>query len=161
MCKEHRPYEEFCKLKRSPDGLYFRCRECNKQASAEYRAKNPDKMRQLDRAWYERNREKKVEYSSNWNANNREKYRVNKNASNRKRAAVMTRLPSWTTNELIVKFYEEAANLTESTGIKHSVDHIVPLNSKKVCGLHCHTNLRVIPLDDNVKKGNRSWPDMP
>jgi len=41
------------------------------------------------------------------------------------------------------------------------VDHIVPLSSPKVCGLHCSANLQVIPKHVNDSKGNAWWPDMP
>lgn len=41
------------------------------------------------------------------------------------------------------------------------VDHIVPLKSRIVCGLHAWTNVQVIPALANIVKGNRSWPDMP
>ena len=39
-----------------------------------------------------------------------------------------------------------------------SVDHIIPLNSKVVCGLHIETNLRIIDLEENKSKGNRFKP---
>jgi hypothetical protein len=41
-----------------------------------------------------------------------------------------------------------------------AVDHIVPLNSSKVCGLHCPDNLRCIPKRLNSFKKNRYWIDM-
>lgn len=47
------------------------------------------------------------------------------------------------------------------TGVRYSVDHIVPLQHPIVCGLHRPTNFEVVPLLDNVRKGNRWWPDMP
>lgn len=48
-----------------------------------------------------------------------------------------------------------------STGVDFEVDHVIPLRSKLVCGLHNEFNLRVIPAIENNKKGNRYWPDMP
>jgi hypothetical protein len=45
-------------------------------------------------------------------------------------------------------------------GTKYAVDHIVPLVSEKVCGLHNAYNLSVITLSENVRKSNRFWPDM-
>lgn len=69
--------------------------------------------------------------------------------------------PAWAEPFKILAFYEAARNLTVGTGILHSVDHIVPLRSDLVCGLHCPDNLRVIPQADNVSKGNYEWPDMP
>ena len=35
------------------------------------------------------------------------------------------------------------------------VDHIIPLQSKKVCGLHVHNNLRIITAHQNQLKSNR------
>lgn len=49
----------------------------------------------------------------------------------------------------ILKIYEEA----RSSGL--SVDHIVPLRGKLVCGLHVPWNLQIMPLLDNIKKGNK------
>ena len=35
-----------------------------------------------------------------------------------------------------------AAELKKTTGQRWEVDHIVPIKSKLVCGLHCASNLR-------------------
>jgi hypothetical protein len=69
--------------------------------------------------------------------------------------------PPWADRNAIRKAWELSALATAMSGIQHSVDHIVPLVNPIVCGLHVEWNLRVIPLEDNVKKGNATWPDMP
>ena len=68
------------------------------------------------------------------------------------------RIPSWLNQTDIVeikKKYQEAAHLTDTTGIKWSVDHIIPLNGAIVCGLHVPSNLQVIPLSMNLSKRNK------
>lgn len=46
--------------------------------------------------------------------------------------------------------YKLAKLRTEKTGIKWHVDHIVPLKSKIVCGLHNEFNIRVIDARSNI-----------
>ena len=69
--------------------------------------------------------------------------------------------PAWANEFFIEEIYDLARRRTKATGIEWEVDHIVPLNSKKVCGLHVEYNLQVIPAKLNRSKGNRWWPDMP
>lgn len=69
--------------------------------------------------------------------------------------------PAWADKAKVLAFYMECAKQTSATGIAHHVDHIVPLQSKYVCGLHNEFNLQVIPAVDNIKKHNRHWPDKP
>lgn len=76
---------------------------------------------------------------------------------NRKRSAT----PAWACHDAILALYREAAECTKRTGIPHHVDHIVPLQSKLVCGLHVACNLRVLTRAANQEKSNRWWPDMP
>lgn len=65
--------------------------------------------------------------------------------------------PGWLTKadrERIASIYAEAATKSAGSGIPHDVDHIVPLRSKVVCGLHVPWNLRAIPAHENRSKSN-------
>ena len=73
----------------------------------------------------------------------------------KRRTKVEQATPAWADMEAIKAYYRLAAELESSTGVKHHVDHIVPLNSKVVCGLHVHNNLQVIPAKSNLEKSNR------
>ena len=62
--------------------------------------------------------------------------------------------PKWINRTRIRKIYDFA-----SRHGRH-VDHIVPLNSPLVCGLHCEDNLQVLLPRVNYYKSNTTWPDM-
>jgi hypothetical protein len=66
--------------------------------------------------------------------------------------------PKWVTAEqklAIRKLYLQAMELTRLTGERYVVDHIVPLISDEVCGLHVPWNLRVITQEENLRKSNK------
>lgn len=69
--------------------------------------------------------------------------------------------PQWANIFFMREAYNLARLRTKITGIKWHVDHIVPLRSKLVCGLHCEDNFQVITAIENIKKKNIYWPDMP
>ncbi len=60
----------------------------------------------------------------------------------------------------ILAVYQAADSLSRVTGIRHEVDHIVPLVGKNkdgdfvICGLHIASNLRPVPWSLNRKRGD-------
>jgi len=64
-------------------------------------------------------------------------------------------------NAEIRRIYRESELLTKTTGVTHSVDHIVPLKNPLVCGLHVPWDMQIVTLEENLKKSNNWWPDMP
>lgn len=119
----------------------------------EYNEKNKDAINTQKSAYYLANREKFRELGKAYRERNLDRH----NFSNAKRrAAKKSAIPGWADMDAIRKIYRKA----RSMGGMH-VDHIVPLQSDLVCGLHCEANLQIIPSSENVKKSNRYWPDMP
>jgi len=75
-----------------------------------------------------------------------------------RRASRKRAQPGWLTDENlreIEAIYQMAYRLELETGMKHHVDHIIPLRGKIVSGLHVPWNLRVVTASENLKKGNR------
>lgn len=83
------------------------------------------------------------------------KQNPSKSAARRAKRRASGHTPQWAEKEEIQKMYDYASQLTIATGIKHHVDHIIPLNSDLVCGLHVLNNLQVIPGAVNLRKNSR------
>jgi hypothetical protein len=78
----------------------------------------------------------------------------------RRRAIERKATPKWYVYADCLKIHEEALQLRRE-GLDVHVDHIVPLKNPLVCGLHWAGNLQIETATDNLRKGNRRWPDMP
>ena len=55
----------------------------------------------------------------------------------------------------IRQLYQIAMTMTQTTGEQYVVDHIIPLRSDEVCGLHVPWNLRVVTREENLRKSNK------
>lgn len=71
-----------------------------------------------------------------------------------RRAKKLKATPVWADKEAIKSMYDEAACL----GLE--VDHMVPLVSDYVCGLHCEQNMQLLTKSQNASKSNRAWEYM-
>lgn len=97
--------------------------------------------------------EKRREYAKNYWNKNQAKRRAKKA---RHRASTIQRTPAWLTEDdywMIKEAYELAVLRKKMFGFEWEVDHIIPLRGKTVSGLHVPTNLQVIPMVENRKKG--------
>jgi len=71
--------------------------------------------------------------------------------------------PSWLSRfhrNQTAKLYSQAKKIRQG-GREVQVDHIVPLFSPYVCGLHVPWNLRIYPTGPNRYRANNYWPECP
>ena len=69
--------------------------------------------------------------------------------------------PEWCADHPGFKRIYAEAKRRKLRGESVAVDHIVPICSKTVCGLHVPWNLRIISEQENTLKSNNYWPDQP
>jgi hypothetical protein len=131
--------------------------DCNARA-ADWSKRNIERKRASSAAWAAANPERSKTNHRKWQIANRDKECAK---AARHRSAKMRACPSWADLQEVGWIYAEAQKVSRETGIEHHVDHIVPLQSRWVCGLHVPHNLRVVPGVENMSKGNRRWPNMP
>ena len=148
-------------MRRSPG---TRTKEDKRAARRADYKKHTDRYKENAKDLYERNKEKRLNQSKVWKQKKPEQWRLLQRIAAAKRKATKTKAtPNWLSQEQIYAIkcvYIEADRLTLQTGVKHEVDHIVPLSGKTVSGLHVPWNLRAIPAQENNRRP-RIWDPNP
>ena len=151
------------------------CKDCVCNRSKIYYRANPEKVKARQKAWVKANPEKVKDRQKKWAEKNAEKQRAKKKAwvkanaekvkamqkawaknnpgkvtaySNKRRAAKLKATPAWADLKKIEEIY-----LNCPPG--YHIDHVFPLQSPIMCGLHVENNLQYLPAKDNISKGNR------
>ena len=133
-CREEKTDILFKKDKTRPGGLSSWCKSCN----------SDETVLRVNRAKANKNNQQYKKTDGGKIVNLR--YKRMRRAAHRKAR------PLWACRTAIDGIYSEAAE----KGLV--VDHIVPLRSPFVCGLHTQENLRLCDKETNQVKGNRWWP---
>jgi 5-methylcytosine-specific restriction endonuclease McrA len=134
---------------------YFRSynqSDAGKKAKKAYYARNKDSVIARAQA---RTDEEKRRYKLTHKINNPDMY---KELVNVRRKRFRQATPKWLSAEQKMEIrlkYRLAIELSKETGIRHAVDHIIPLMGEAVCGLHVPWNLMVITQEENLKKYNK------
>lgn len=172
-CKTNKSILDFHKKSAKKDGLNPSCKQCVNTMWDVKQYRTQEENRIHVNAWAINNRQKVRNRMAQWVKENPAQHKINcdrwqkRNPANllkraaKRRAFKLQAIPKWVNYKKIQEFYETANGLNMLTGEWHDVDHIVPLQSKLVCGLHCEANLQVLPRKVNQSKGNRFWLDMP
>jgi len=159
-CSKCKTYKDALNFQRHSDPkrgcglkLRSRCKSC---------------LRQTHREWYSDHREQRIEYmvkNKDTRKDQRKEYvkrnrgKINSyNAANQRK--LVARRPKWANKSKIRKVYDKAHILRKNYW-DVQVDHIVPINSDIVCGLHCESNLQITLTEYNARKKNYWWPDHP
>jgi len=173
-----------CGIEKSPDCFYlvhsYECKDCVKSRAKNYYyqardaagkgprkpKRSPEEIRAIDRVRSAKFRKEQPELSKQrrtlacrrWTKKYPEKSaeRARGREAQKKGAT-----PRWANKFIMQEIYHLSWLRTRVTGLQFHVDHIVPLNSPLVCGLHVEHNLQILDGGSNVAKSNRSWPDMP
>jgi hypothetical protein len=145
-------------------------REVVHARNKQYRAVNPDKIRQMHQDWRAANVEHDAARKQAYRARNaakvktayKEYYTANYPKMlakrNKQHADKLQRTPAWLDKDdlwMIEQAYELAATRTKLFGFVWHVDHVIPMRGKFASGFHTPSNLQVIPATENLRKGNR------
>ncbi len=132
-----------------------KCVGCQKEANAQWRIDNPDRVRALHKTWRDANPTKCREKVLRWlEAHPGMMASYSKARKARKRKAV----PLWADKDKIHSLYI-LSKAYRNVGVDCEVDHIVPLKSSIVCGLHVEHNLQLLPRKINRYKSNIWCPN--
>ena len=128
------------------------CTQADRERSLRWRNANLEHCLEMERARRKRNPEIQRAACRKWFAEHpaeRNQYKSARRVTERKA------IPGWSEKQLIKVVYQKAKQLGMT------VDHVVPLKSELVCGLHVWSNLQLLDRAMNTSKHNRYWPDMP
>lgn len=159
------------------DKTYYENNKERKQEQGRvYRQANTEKIKVRDKKRYEENRDAILEQKQQYHMANRDAILAQKkvyaknnpeklrNNQAKRRASKRRATPPWYNADhhtAIEQLFVEALQLTKATGIKHHVDHVIPLTAKArvngkyiqiACGLHVPWNLKPMPGQDNCRK---------
>lgn len=124
---------------------YEKYQDRYKRLALERVAKNPEKHRVNALKYYHNNKERIRTVQAEYRKRNPDKIR---NKLAKRRAVKKKALPNWANLEKIKEIYKNCPK-------GYQVDHIVPLQSKLVCGLHVENNLQYLTPKQNLSKGNK------
>ena len=142
------------------------CKECKKADSTAYYYSNLDKAKSSRRSYYSKNKDAFISRAKAWKESNLEAARASGRTSQKRRvasgmaaAACAKRRTKMRGRELTqsekasIRFmYAAAKELTKLLGVKHEVDHIMPIAHG---GIHEPSNLQVVPAEYNRKKSSK------
>lgn len=170
-CERSLPRSEFKSDARYKRGFTSWCNECHRERNREWakenrkrltakskkwRKDNPEKSKEIWRKFHAENKAKRASDRADWARKNRDKCCA---ATAKRKAARLRATPKWVNWNKVRAIYRQAKRLQDFTGVPMHVDHIVPLQSENVCGLHWEGNLQIMTASENCAKFNK-WDEV-
>lgn len=165
-CKQVLPFSAFYKAAKAKTGYANRCKACD----LEYQRARKTEKAEANTRW-------RVKHGAAYNENKRQQTKARREAYLQSKIATDLSVwrkqqaaralqkakatPAWVDrehHERIRNVYAVTQMLQEATAMVYHVDHIVPLVSDVVCGLHVWWNLQPMPEATNVLKNNNFDP---
>lgn len=118
-----------------------------------------EKQKEWSKSWAMANYSRYSEAKNKWKRDNVE-YVLwsNKQRSKKIRQATIGKKEFWSE---IGSIYKKCKEMNKECGyIKYNVDHIAPINSAFICGLHVPWNLRIVDKGINASKNNKLDMDL-
>jgi hypothetical protein len=148
LCRNARANATYHKKAKQGVAWYQQNKEAHNKAGKEQYWKNAEQRKEAWNRWRKNNLNYDLERNRKYSKENKD---VVRRKAARRRANKKTQTPSWANLEQINHIYKKCPKGCH-------VDHIYPLKSDYMCGLHVETNLQILTEQENIAKGNKSWP---
>jgi len=140
-CKDdHRKYHELQQKKIKNDEQYAKQHKLRRKIAS--------------RKYYNKNRDKYLEYGKKYHKENPE---IRRAQVLRRRALIKTATLPDTDPLAIRKIELRRQKMQKETGVKYETDHIIPLD---IGGAHHQDNIRIITDKENKEKGTEYYPEL-
>lgn len=159
-CNKKKQEMEFYKNTQGSRPVRSWCKKCYSVDNKQRYIKNPDFIKENRKNYFKENKDVEVLKMKQYYESNKDKFLF---YSSKRRAQKKLAYPTWLSSfdaAKIKSIYKMCRQISKKTGLQHHVDHIIPLQSELVCGLHVPWNLQIIPSFENIKKHNSFNEDM-
>ncbi len=144
-CYRVKDLTDFHKTSHTKDGRQSWCIVCVNAKNTKWRKDNPDKLRAKESKYYQ---DHKVSISTRTRLWRKTHWKQQAAYCAKSKSARLLRVPDWADLKAIRAFYSNCPD-------EMVVDHMIPLQGKKVSGLHVLSNLQYLTRDQNATKFNR------
>ena len=147
LCGVLKSLDDFYGHSLARDKHQTRCKSCVKLRSINFQKRHSDKHKEYNAKWYLNNKPKALFTNKIWHKKN---YKRVLALNAMRRAELINATPKWLADEQ----KREMEEIYKTCPDGYHVDHIFPLTSKVLCGLHVPWNLQHLSAEENLRKNN-------